>query len=665
MGREDTGGGKPANFQISQVFSPLTSRPITVGLPTTPEVQETRREYVFLNSFNMPRTRSQIIALKNRKYQVLPPKNDISLFQKRGDCIEGLPIAIFLLVKSFLKSSDYRELMNCNLATFQPIKYETVEYNIVGPERWLPIDSVHDDRKKDFVKTLINSVKDKSKQISITMKCISTELFESSIDLFEGIYSFIASVDGFGVKPQRKEDLDFRVFNNIHTLSLSSLPVTSISGGLENVVRLELCNFPNLRFISNINSNKTLRRLTIKSCYSLTHLDFILEDIKTIHINCPYLTCLGGLRGDIEEITLSTAAQITLKTVNSLTEIAPKLKSLDVNCLFPYEFTDYHIFHSISTLRLPGNRNRAEQKPSLSPVFESKTLKLLSFDLTPWNNSHAVFDNLQDLELIYCSGIVTLPVISSLKTLKLNHLQHLKTIPTLMNLQMLHVNACGALVSISSVQPALMKAVIDEAFPINHISFDSPLIEEVSLCRCDGITDLSTLKNIPKLWINNCAGITSLEGLGGSSLQEDRRIIDLKYLRNVHDTSGLHHIHSLKISNMTINSDISDINHLDLTYCKLSTTKDLKNIRNSLTLVRCDQLTKLENLQGIPLIEIIRCSKIDCFDGLKNDVLFGEVRACLYQHHFESLRARQNQLNIQTLTWINPNTKREIIYSLP
>eukprot|EP01040_Poterioochromonas_malhamensis_P000652 gene652-695_t len=613
----------------------------------------------------MPRTRSQIIALKNREYQVLPPKNDISLFQKRGDCIEGLPIAIFLLVKSFLKSSDYRELMNCNLATFQPIKYETVEYNIIGPERWLPIDSVHDDRKKDFVKTLINSVKNKSKQISMTMKYISTELFESSIDLFEGIYSLVATVEGHGVKARRTGDLDFRVFNNIHTLNLHSLPVTSISGGLENVVRLELCSFPNLRFISNINNNKTLQHLTIKSCYSLTHLDFILEDIKSIHINCPYLTCLGGLRGDIEEITLITAAQITLKTVNSLTEIAPKLKSLDLSCLFPYEFNDYHIFQSISTLRLPGNRNGTEKKPSLSPVFESKTLKLVFFDLKPWNNSHAVFDNLQDLELTRCSGIVTLPVISSLKVLKINLLQHLKTIPTLMNLQVLHISSCGALVSIASFQPALMKVVIDDVYPINHISFDSPLIEEVSLSRCPGITDLSTFRNIPKLWINNCAGITSLEGLGGSSLEEDQRIIDLKYLRNVNDMSGLHHIHSLRISNMTIHEGISDINNLELTYCKLSTTKDLKNVRNSLTLIRCDQLTKLENLQGIPLIEINRCSKIDSFDGLKNDVLFGEVRACLYQHHFEILKSRQNQLNIQTLTWINPHKNRVIIYSLP
>eukprot|EP01040_Poterioochromonas_malhamensis_P013080 gene13080-14348_t len=613
----------------------------------------------------MPRTRSQLTALKNRDYQVLPPRNDVSLFQKRGNCIEGLPLAIFLLVKSFLLPSDYRELMNCNLATFQPIKYETVEYNVIGPERWFPISSVHDEMKKQFVKTLINSVKDKSKQISMTMKNIATDLFESSTDIFEGIYALFVTVNQ-GAKPQRKDNLDFHVFNNIHTLTLDGLLQTNISGGLENIVRLEISNFPNLRFISNINNSKTLRHLTIKSCFYLTQLDFILEDIKTIDINCRNFTCLGELSGDIEEITLITKSEITLKTVNSLTMIAPTLKSLHLNCFFPDEFNDYYMFQSIPSLCLSGLKTRSDQQhPQLSPNFDSKTLRLHSFDLSLWHNSNVAFDRLQDLELHYCSEVVILPVISSLRTLKLVSVWHLRTIPTLMNLQELRIDSCPALDSIASIQPALMNVTIIQAVSLNHVSFDSPIIEKVTLFTCHALTDLSTLRNIPKLLINNCAGITSFEGLGGSSLEEDRRIIDLEYLRNVHDMSGLHHIHSLKISTMNIKNGISDIGHLQLYNCKLSTTNDLKNIRNSLTLTRCKELTKLENLQGIPLIEINHCSMIDYYEGLKNKVLFGEVRACLGPKSFERLRLQQKKLNIKTLIWINPNTNKETIYSLP
>ncbi len=568
----------------------------------------------------MPRTRSQLTALKSRNYQVLPPRNDVSLFQKRGNCIEGLPLAIFLVIKFFLLPSEYRDLMNCNLATFQPIKYETVEYNIIGPERWFAIDSVHDDLKKHFVKTLMNSVKDKSKQISMNMDYISLELFQNSIDLFEGIYSLVAVVEGYDAKPPIRDIIDLTVFNNIHTLNLKGLPMTNISEGFENVVKLEIGMFSNLKIISNINNNKTLRHLTIHNCYNLTHLDFNLQDIKTIHISCYYLTCLGEMiGGDIEDITLNTSAQLSLKTINSITKIASKLKSLHLNCIFPHEFKDYHAFQSIPSLHL----GQGEKCANLSPNFDSITLCLKAFDLTQWKNSHAIFDKLQDLELNSCSGIVTLPVISSLKILRLCSMPHLQTIPTFMNLQQLNIIFCPTLVSIASLQPALVKVSILEAPSLNHISFDSPFIEKVKLERCDGLTDLSTLRNIPKLLINFCHGITSLEGLGGSSLDDDRREIELDYLKNVHDLSGLHHIHSLNLNYMRINGSISDINHLTIRSGNLLTTKELKNIRSSLSIAGCDELTKLENLQGIPLIEISDCPKLDSFDGLKNEVLSG------------------------------------------
>eukprot|EP01040_Poterioochromonas_malhamensis_P014277 gene14278-15788_t len=115
---------------------------------------------------------------------------------------------------------------------------------------------------------------------------------------------------------------------------------------------------------------------------------------------------------------------------------------------------------------------------------------------------------------------------------------------------------------------------------------------------------------------------------------------------------------------MPINGSISDINHLTIRSCNLLTTKDLKNIRRSLSITACDQLTKLENLQGIPLIEISNCPKLDSFDGLKNEVLSGGVRVCLHSKQSEKLRLRQTELNIQTLICINPKTNREIVYLL-
>lgn len=84
----------------------------------------------------MPRTRRQLATLKEKTYVPIPAKNDTTLFQKSGNCIEGLPLPIFQIIQTYLNEIDYRDLMNCNLSTFQPIKYETVKYTIIGPERW-------------------------------------------------------------------------------------------------------------------------------------------------------------------------------------------------------------------------------------------------------------------------------------------------------------------------------------------------------------------------------------------------------------------------------------------------------------------------------------------------------------------------------------------------
>eukprot|EP01040_Poterioochromonas_malhamensis_P013280 gene13280-14587_t len=81
------------------------------------------------------RTRRQLIVERSRKFPIIiPAKSDLSPFQKSGRSIEGLPTSIFCIIQTFLSETDYRGLMNSNLATFQPIKFETVRYSLLGPE---------------------------------------------------------------------------------------------------------------------------------------------------------------------------------------------------------------------------------------------------------------------------------------------------------------------------------------------------------------------------------------------------------------------------------------------------------------------------------------------------------------------------------------------------
>jgi hypothetical protein len=93
----------------------------------------------------------QIAKLKAKKVIAIPPKYDTSLFQKKGDCIEGMPIPIFQIIQGFLIEQDYLDLMNTNLSTFQPIKYETVHYTLIGPERWVDFDFCADENAEPTV----------------------------------------------------------------------------------------------------------------------------------------------------------------------------------------------------------------------------------------------------------------------------------------------------------------------------------------------------------------------------------------------------------------------------------------------------------------------------------------------------------------------------------
>jgi hypothetical protein len=135
----------------------------------------------------MPSTRGQLAKLKAKQVIAIPPKYDTSLFQKKGDCIEGMPIPIFQIIQKFFNEQDYLDLMNSNLSTFQPIKYETVHYSLVGTERWIDFDFCADEHKEATVVQIINSVKDKSKQISMRIKGVTQSTLLKYAHLFEGI----------------------------------------------------------------------------------------------------------------------------------------------------------------------------------------------------------------------------------------------------------------------------------------------------------------------------------------------------------------------------------------------------------------------------------------------------------------------------------------------
>eukprot|EP01040_Poterioochromonas_malhamensis_P005943 gene5943-6390_t len=447
----------------------------------------------------MPRTRQQQSTLKEKAYEVIPPKYDTSLTQKAGNCIEGLPAAIFQFIQTFLSEKDYRQLMNSNLRTFQSIKYETIQYTIIGPERWYEIESIHDEKKEEFFQQFIlNNVKNKSKQINFIMKQkILPKTILQYQKYFENIYSLtIIAVENITF-PKK---FDFNIFNNICNITLKHFHgINKIMEGFVNVVQLELESFPSLESISNINLSKTLKTLSIRKCNYLTNINIPLQDIPIVVIDCFEMNKLDDLGGQ-KHLTFSSSREIARSTLQALSGlIATSLESITLNCRFPFNYNDFHVFQNLSKV----NINNIQGKPNHSfPIFNGTNLSIANFDISAWNQASLnTFKNLRYLKLSRCRGLIDFPVMSQLKELHLDYCYDLQHIPSLRKLRTLNLRNSSELVTINPLQPCLLTVELVAASKLSHVSFETEdgttTVQSLQISYCPLLVSDSSWNNIP------------------------------------------------------------------------------------------------------------------------------------------------------------------------
>jgi hypothetical protein len=143
----------------------------------------------------MPTTRRQGL---NARLTFPTRNNEVSRFQKGGHCIEGLPSSIFQVIQLFLKEVNYRNLMNTNLSTFLSVKYETVHFTIIGKESDFCTAT-----SEAMILHIVNSVKDKSKQITMNLKQVNAHLLRKYSIFFGGISKLFIRLFFFGEFDQK------------------------------------------------------------------------------------------------------------------------------------------------------------------------------------------------------------------------------------------------------------------------------------------------------------------------------------------------------------------------------------------------------------------------------------------------------------------------------
>eukprot|EP01040_Poterioochromonas_malhamensis_P007450 gene7450-8036_t len=576
---------------------------------TTSELDHARRKFTSLNEVN------------EEDYEILPREIDSFFISQKGKGLEALPSAIFQVIQTFLTNREYRNLVNTNVSKFQMIKFETVCYNLKGPEVWSRQLTTMDERRvAHFLHFLTRKVKDKSKQIRLTiMKEIPLSLFLAHAHLFHGIHRLELK----GIKDRSGNDFDFNLFNNIQEVSLSGFQgIEAISSGFEGVRSLEINFFSNLVSITNINGTNTLEKLAIKHCKAFGKCDFLLSSLNHIEVNfCQSIQFHDSLSAAPIRRLHIFHTQLDTKTIQQLYPIFSTLSCCSLASHLPAEFRDLQLLQNIPELYYQQLKS-VDDIPF--PLFYGTTLTLIGANLSLWEVSTRIhsFDLIQRLEIASCKGLIHLPMMPELKSLKLENTD-LQIIPSLVKLKRLLIRDCDELVQINAFQPLLQEAVLEGCSKLSDLSFANRPIKSLRIRTLPVLTDVSMLSQVKTLEITQCDGLKSVNSLSGRlGVENDQRTILLKNLQNVEDYSGLHNIYQLTllyIETFTHLEGLHDINHLTIQECeKFTTTNGISRIHWSLTLQSCPKLKNVVGIAGIPEIAIKFCSKMVDFSHLKD-----------------------------------------------
>jgi hypothetical protein len=486
------------------------------------------------------RTRRQTAAKNEHNLQnyfkPIPIKHDLSLFQKKSGCIEALPVQIFQMIQSYLNEREYRNLMNTNLSSFQLIRYETVHYTFKSPTKWHEINSCAQKDQEEYLQFIIANIKDKSKQISMTMSTKDYTKLLHIRNLIKGISSF-SFCGNYG---HMSLNFDFTIFQNIVEVSLENIHgIGVIHSGLEHVQVLKLKNLTNLKEIQGINHAKNMKLLILMGCRQLTMIPSLdnIREVMILDTNILNFISNGSHRKFHYIMNSKTIASSSLKSIEKF----HSLDNLTLLCGFPIDYNcNLSNLSTIKSIHL--DIYSANESVSLSNVFfpsvyHGTELFLRNLHLSQWNYSNLFFSNLEKLHLINCLEIELLPEMPCLKELKIKTCKQMKIIRSFPNLISMHLCFCPFLEKIEK-QPLCKIANISDCNQIIEL-FGLVDCENVTVLDCIKFSNVYSLRNVKELFLaGSFPAITSFQGFQKTIYPLERSVF-LFGFENLYQIDGL------------------------------------------------------------------------------------------------------------------------------
>ena len=236
-------------------------------------------------------------------------------------------------------------------------------------------------------------------------------------------------------------------------------------------------------------------------------------------------------------------------------------------------------------------------------MIKYKKLYLSNFQELQINMNH--LDNIYEVDLYNCLGIIDTYMFKNCKILKLRSCHNIYDVSQLGNIEYLDLSNCYEISNISM----LGKCCHLKLSNCNKITDISKLgnVDYLDLSHCDKITDISKLGNHKYLSLRGCHKITNINNLGKV------HTLDLGYCENIRDISCLKNVYDLDVSFSSHIKINEFMNNTIFKAIKTNLINDdvifLKNIKN-INIKNCYWIYDLSPLINVEILDIKGCKNI-------------------------------------------------------
>jgi hypothetical protein len=364
--------------------------------------------------------------------------------------LELLPTVIFQVIQENLKEKDYCNLVNSNLVTFRPVKYETVRYTfkeIKGPDGL---------EEAAIVLSLINKVRNKATQISLSLCKFNNIALSGSLPFLKSLRKLEIMKTSFS-----NDNFTSKLFDNIIKLVLWQVIGRFVEEPLKlkfrHLVTLELGGCDNIESVEDVSGNGTLQHLAITECFMKTLSLINLENLHSFNYHCGNTFDLSKtirIPGNCMRLEIidysSTNILEQLKVICQQRNLFQKL-NLTLREDFPlmcYQKIDHSFYQNVPVVELKTRRdNHIDPGPAMNAIG-SQDLSLSWFKLSNWNSTGTI-TSIRKLRLEGCHDIEELPQMPNVESISLEFGHTLKLITTMPSLIKLKIYLCSDLKTIS------------------------------------------------------------------------------------------------------------------------------------------------------------------------------------------------------------------------